>query len=283
MYGRYFSYNGETSLSYGLIIAGFEVSDEIPFAMNREILSGTLNRYRNRTNHMGTKWADVLTFQVSMIKDVCENPSQEQLAFTEDEVNAINAWLTSPDYPTLFHMYDFEDGSGNIVNYKYDYFGVFSDITPQVLNGEVFGFTMTFTTDSPFAWTQEITKTFECSDGDTISFAVNSAEKYREIYPVITITPPRVEGGTYTDIQIHNNTDGKDLTLNVLGADDTVIDCRHCKISNYSGLVSFEDLGITDVDYIYWPRLYNGQNSFDISGDCTITFKYREPRKVGAY
>ena len=28
--------------------------------------------------------------------------------FTEDEVNEINAWLTSPDYPTLFHMYDYD-------------------------------------------------------------------------------------------------------------------------------------------------------------------------------
>jgi hypothetical protein len=28
--------------------------------------------------------------------------------FTEEEVNAINAWLTSPDYPTLFHMYDYD-------------------------------------------------------------------------------------------------------------------------------------------------------------------------------
>jgi len=63
----------------------------------------------------------------------------------------------------------------------------------------------------------------------------------------------------------------------------TTLDCEHSKIYSASGSLSFEDLGITDTDYIYWPRLYNGTNSFTVSGDCVLTFEYREPRKVGAY
>lgn len=400
MYGKYFTYDNEASTDYGLMIGGFEVNDDIPFAMSRDLLKGSLNRYRNRVNHMGTQWSDVLEFTISFIKDTCQNTTQSSMVFTEDEVNAINTWLTSPDYPILFHMYDYdferdssdslilidnssdsrtfelevdangyqlvsygvEDGEieylgvrdredatknppipefvfhdgyiafvtddkdfldniqsisidrvsysnintkewlstyGNgqsyrnsymillnkqlVLNQKYDYFGLFSSVEAQVLDGEVIGFVATFTTDSPFAWTHEITQTFDCSDGDTVTFNVNSAEKYREVYPVITIRPPRIEGEVSTEIKLKNNIDGKELVLQLRPDDTTVIDCRHCKISHASETISFDDLGITDVDYIYWPRLYNGENSFTITGDCVLTFTYREPRKVGAY
>ena len=349
MYGKYFTYDNEASTDYGLMIGGFEVDNDIPFAMSRELLKGSLNRYRNRVNHMGTQWSDVLEFTISFIKDTCQNTTQSSMVFTEDEVNDINAWLTSPDYPILFHMYDFdferdssdnlllidnssdsttfdltvdatgyelvsygfedgeveyisvterEGGTGRapipqltfydgyisvnaednefiksissisvdgvtyskintrdwlstygagqshrnsymillnkslVLNQKYDYFGLFSNVEAQVLDGEVVGFTATFTTDSPFAWTQEITQTFNCSDGDTITFDVNSAEKYREVYPVITIKPPRIEGEVSTEIKLKNNIDEKELTLQLRPADTTVIDCRHCKISH---------------------------------------------------
>jgi len=44
-----------------------------------------------------------------------------------------------------------------------------------------------------------------------------------------------------------------------------------------------EDVGIGDLTYIYWPRLYYGNNSITIIGDTDISFSWREPRKVGAY
>ena len=53
MYGKYFTYDNEASTDYSLMISGFQ-QDDVPLAMNRELLKGTLNRYRNRVNHMGT-------------------------------------------------------------------------------------------------------------------------------------------------------------------------------------------------------------------------------------
>ena len=402
MYGKYFTYDNEASTDYGLMIGGFQ-RDEVPLAMNRELLKGTLNRYRNRVNHMGTQWSDILEFTVSFMKDPCNKDYQSNMIFTEDEVDAINTWLTSPDYPILFHMYDYDferDGSDNMVlidnasgdesftvtitsggystvelevvdgtidiitptivydntdeenpvqypmppipvqivfhdgymaflysdskyvgaigsvavngtnyeavkardwlstysnggsyqnsylvlankqlvlNQKYNYFGLFSNIEAETYHGDIIGLTATFTTDSPFAWTDAIVKMFDISDGDTVTFNVKSSEKYREIYPVV-----KIQGGE-SEITIRNNTDGYNLKLN-LQEGTTTIDCAHSKISNESGVISFEDLGITDTDYIYWPRLYNGENSFTVTGgDCTLTFEYREPRKVGAY
>lgn len=152
MHGTYFTYNNESSQDYNLIIAGFDAED-IPLAMSREIFSGTMNQLRNKTYHMGTNWSGVLSFTVSFMKDPCLG---SVLTFTEDEISAINAWLTSPHYPILFHMYDIvtnENEEVTVNGKKYDYFGVFNDISPTVVAGNIVGLTASFQTNSPFAWT----------------------------------------------------------------------------------------------------------------------------------
>ena len=396
MHGRFFTYDGEDSQAHSLAIAGLEQNDDVVFSLGREVFASQLNRYRNLVGHMGTRWNEVLVFNIQFIKDPCANASAANMYFTEDEVNDINTWLTSPDYPTLFHMYDYDferdssdsvilldmpddsftiaigangygaatytiengnitdmggtavDGqkippmltdfnkyngyysipcadkeylnnisgitvNGNdytnihtnswlstygtgqrlensytillntekVLNNKYDYFGVFSDVQAQVIDGNVVGFNCTFTTDSPFAWTHEI---HQVVDGSA-TFTVNSAEKYREIYPLIEITaaPDWESSATRSEVTIGNSVDGLSMTLNLRQGDTTTIDAMQSIIKDHSGLVSFTDLGISDVDYIYWPRLYHGSNTITIEGNATAILKYREPRKVGDY
>jgi len=72
------------------------------------------------------------------------------------------------------------------------------------------------------------------------------------------------------------------MELNLLQGSPTTLDSRRSIINDATGLVSFTDLGISDVDYIYWPKLYNGENTITITGGIA-TIKYREPRKVGDY
>lgn len=402
MHGKYFTYDGEDSQTHSLAIAGLEQNDDVVFSLGREVFASQLNRYRNLVGHMGTRWSDVLTFNIQFIKSPCDSGSAANMYFTEDEVNEINAWLTSPDYPTLFHMYDYDferDSSDSMIlvdgtdistvvvnasgyypvtytisdesatasidstpqydeegaeipkvnptteisvhkyngyysliindkdflnsitsitvdnveysnihtnswlstyakeggkiansytilvnteivlNNKYDYFGVFSDVQAQVIDGDVVGFNCTFTTDSPFAWTHEI---HQVVDGSA-TFTVNSAEKYREIYPLIEISPTKDDSSsTRSKVKISNSVDGGEIKLNLLQKSPTILDSRRSIIKDATGLVSFTDLGISDVDYIYWPKLYNGENTITITGG-TATIKYREPRKVGDY
>lgn len=448
MYGKYFEYNGHKSTDFGLMLGGFDVSSDVPFAMARDIYAGTLNRYRNKVNHMGTKWSNVLQFDLSFIKDVCANPNQEDLIFSEDEVNEINAWLTSPDFPLLFHMYDYDEttksdydsiyfrkdllindgesmllGDGENVlhvevvdemfvdfifksngefivsfyafhigfdedyedpiridvndryvrmifnggknkflsraiyslngtsleksesalwsyengnscrvligrelswNHKYDYFGLFSNVTPQIFQGDVIGFNATFITNSPFAWTEEKVVSHEMSgeESESITFTVNSSEWERELYPLIEIIgvdssefnyDPETheytgDASARETITISNNNDcvisyryegatgypvaetPRSLTVKVPHS-PVYIDCENGRIydivSTVSGginrILGFEDLGLQDVSHIYWPRLFNGENNWTITGNCKIKIKYREPRKVGAY
>ena len=343
MYGNYFFYNGQTSQDYGLMIGGYNLDTDVPLGMNREILRGSMNRYRITPNHMGTAYQEPLVFTISMVKDQCS--SADEYVFTEDEVDAIVSWLTEPQYPTLFHMYDEEPD----VYKKYDYFGLFSDIQTITNNEEVIGFTMTFTTNSPYAWGPEKTFTYTYSPDNEVfeessipvpvepipwdddipiksvkaasatpdeyiprvfTINVDTSERNSPVWPIITIEPnidASSPGGNVVrssssvsniriPIIILNLRDGnpyeveypeypKALQLYLTKFKHT-IDCRRTMITGPEGLADFEDImepGIIDYYGIYWPRLYHGENKLVIMGPATITFTFREPRKVGAY
>lgn len=278
MFGKYFVYDNHSSEEYGLITVSFEQNTEIPMGLTREILKGGTNRFRTSPNHMGTSYSDVLVYDITLSKDSSKHNNQKDLYFTEDEVDEINSWLTSPDYPTLFHMYDYEEE----VYKKYDYFGIFTDVQTECVAGYIVGLTFTLTTNSPYAFSNTIKKEFECSGETNIIIDIKTSERKREIYPVIVINPTGTTSGR-ENITIKNVTDNnRTLSLNLL-KEPVTIDCAKSRIYDSVGLLSFEDLGVSDIDYLYWLKLYHGTNSLVVIGNATITFEYREPRKVGAY
>lgn len=333
MSNEYFTYNGHSSSDYNLVIGGLDINNSIPLGMDRNILAGTMNRYRNSPNHMGTQYSGVLVLSISMVKDPCISPNQADMIFTEDEVNEITTWLTSPDYPMLFHMYNSsgidENDQPIYTNNKYDYFGLFSSVELQTIDDQVIGFTMTFTTNAPYAWTEEIKiiassrepEEGEEDTGTAIEFTVNTADPYREIYPLIKVTGVSTdefdydeETGEYTGsasareiVTITNNNDNsveykyssggyiaevtpRSITLEVPHM-PVYIDSNKARIYDLvdvasrgmSHILNFEDLGLEDVSYIYWPRIFNGSNHWTITGNCDVEIIYREPRKVGGY
>ena len=168
MYGKYFTYNGHSSEEFGLIIGGTDSLTDIPLAMSRQVNVGTLGKYRNKVNTMGTTWDSVLSFSIPLMKDPCTYTVQEDMFFTEDEIAEINAWLTSPNYPVLFHMYDTETtGSGTeVVSGKvYDYFGLVTDVVAESVSEKIMYLTIMFETNSPFAWSEEIIQEFSIVNG----------------------------------------------------------------------------------------------------------------------
>lgn len=280
MYGNYFYYNGATSEDYDLMVGGFNLDSDVPLAMNREILRGTMNRYRIIPNHMGTAYQEPLVFTIQMVKSQCSD--SDRYIFTEDEVDEIVSWLTAPQYPTLFHMYADEPDIYN----KYDYFGLFSDVQTQTTPDGVIGFTMTFTTNAPYAWGPEQTFPYSSSTSGstTLTIPVNTSERNLPIWPTIVITPNINAStvGTRVPVTIRSEEDARQMDLKLTKLRH-VIDCRRAMITGPNGLIHFTDLGISDVGDMYWLRLYNGNNRVTISGEAEITISFREPRKVGAY
>lgn len=251
------------------MLASFDEIDEYASGMERDIQRGDMNRYRFKPNHFGTVYSNVLEFDVTFIKDICNG---SDLAFTRTEYRAIVDWLTEPEYPSLYHMTDYDE---EWADEEEDYFGVFSNIQNHAF-GEVIGITATFSCDSPFAWSHEKTLTFEGIDAQ--EFTVDADIEYT--YPKIEIIPHATD-----DITIKNRTEEREITLTPLAINDKiVIDCEKYTITDYLGRnIYLSELGIYDPSFLYWPRLLKGANRIDTEGDATITFTYREARKVGAY
>ena len=265
------------------MLGGFSADVEVPLGLTREVLKGTINKQRTSPNFMGVTYSDVLVFTISVVKDPCSELIEDgEYIFTEDEVDDIASWLTSPNYPQLFHMYDYEPE----VFKKYDYYAVCSDIQP-LLNGEdIIGLTATFISNSPYAWTEEKTITYSGNSRDvtTINVDIKSSERNAPIFPIITIEPHgNAELVNHrVPITIKNSIDNKTITFNLQKL-KTIVDCQKAMVYGTNRMFTFDDIGISDVGDIYWFRLYNGRNRISISGEADITIKYREPRKVGAY
>ena len=279
-YGNSFQYNGKSSSDFNLMIAGFEVMD-IPLNLKRTTSASSINRYRHRANMYGIVYDSVLSFTVQLIKNPCKIQviDSNDLKFTRSEIREITAWLTSPLSPRLFHMTDFESADGQQEE-EYDYFGVFTDVVAS--DNAIHCLECTFECTTPYALSSEQTVVIEEGEG----IVTNNSDEYEDyVYPTIIIEPTATEIGSYS-ITITNETDGgKSITLKNMKRNDTVtIDCEKMTIKNRSGsLISFDDIDIDVLDYIYWFRLLHGDNKILVSGDATITFVFRYPVKVGAY
>lgn len=217
--------------------------------------------------------------------------SQQDYIFTEDQLDEITSWLTGPNYPTLFHMYDYEPD----VYSKYDYYAICSDVQAQSIGGDIFGLTATFITNSPYAWTEKQTEVYNSNaTAQTSTLNIRSSEYESATYPIIKITPKlsaTTDANGRVSVSIKNARDNKEMTVSVLKQDanedlvTTTIDCQKAMITDNAtnGLISFDDLGISDVGDIYWFKLYNGDNNITYKGQASIRIEYRLPRKVGVY
>lgn len=273
-YGTSFEYNGKSSDDFGIILASIGENDEFAMGLNRDVIRGSLNKCRSQVNHIGTKYSDVLSFPFSIIKNPCSHDGQEEMLFTRSEVRQINAWLTSPEFPKLLH---FNDSDEYIA-----YFAIITDVTDGAIGDKVYSLTYTVTCDSPYGYSDLITKTVENSSStSSTSFVVSntSDDLVNPVYPTITITPHSTG-----IISIQSNTDsGKILTITAKKELDITINTRLQMFYDSVGLLDFEDIGLSDESDIYIPCLLQGDNNFTVTGDCAVTFSYRCPRKVGAF
>ena len=244
-YGDSFQYNGKSSSDFNLMIAGFEVMD-IPLNLKRTTSASSINRYRHRANMYGIVYDSVLSFTVQLIKNPCkiQVTDSNDLKFTRSEIREITDVVASDN---AIHCLE-----------------------------------CTFECTTPYALSSEQTVVIEQGEG----IVTNNSDEYEDyVYPTIIIEPTATEIGSYS-ITITNETDGgKSITLKNMKRNDTVtMDCEKMTIKNRSGsLISFDDIDIDALDYIYWFRLLHGDNKILVSGDATITFVFRYPVKVGAY
>lgn len=76
--------------------------------------------------------------------------------------------------------------------------------------------------------------------------------------------------------------EGGFMFMNVKENLDIVIDCQRLQIIDSIGrMITYDELGISNADCMYWFRLINGNNSILLYGNADFTITHRESRKVG--
>ena len=274
VYGKNFEFNGKSSSDFGIMLSGFEEISSISLGLDREINRGESNVYRPRQYHFGATYAYPLESELSVIKNIEED--QNDMIFSRNDIRSIAAWLTSPLYPLLFHMTDYEFDA--YLEEPIDYYVTFSSIENVVVNGGIVGLTIKATCDCPFGYSQEFSKEIPANSGITIT---NTSDNYDGlIYPIIKINP--TDNGQIT---ISNDTEQKSITFKSKGANNAIfIDCQRLEIKDsIDSLIPLSDLGVSNPADIYFPRLLHGQNKISVKGNAKVTLTYREYRKVGAY
>lgn len=278
--GESFDFNGHNSKDFNLIFGSDDgMIDEIPMGLARDVSHSDITKYRLVPNHTGAKYSEVLEFEIELMKDPCKFSSQRELKFTRSEIGEINAWLTSPRFPKLFHVNDFEN---DIKDDSYvDYFVTFSECSGNAY-GDIYSLKYTVTCNAPFGFSSEYTHTLSCSSTTiptTIIINNTNDEQEEDIFPVFIIEPKQTGR-----ITIENKTQGESISFEAYRDNTVTIDSNKLKISDYTGkLISLEDLGLVDLGSLYWPSLSYGRNEIVLTGNAEMIIKYREIRKVGAY
>lgn len=310
-----FEFNGHTSDEYGLIVTRIEENDTL---VNRSLQLGEKNKYRPRENQFGTLYSDNYSFKMGVMRNPCRNKNvvpelkngilkydptytpyldngiikfpmnytadikngiiipNDSDYLTSNNIRIINAWLTSPQYPKLLKFIGDDYFSEEI-----EFFATITEVSTEHASLP-YELTYTVTCDSQWGYTPLILCKITSSSTLTREYSIqNNSDCWEDyVYPTIKVSPK-----SHGIITIKNKTDNdRTMKINALKSDDFYIDCRNLKIYDITkSIVSFEDLGIEDIDDIYWPRLAYGENIFEFTGDATFEISYREPRKVGAF
>ena len=265
-----FKFNGRVCDEFGIIATKIE---DVTSGMSREIIKGSKTKYRAVSHHWGTKYNEDLAFNLHIMKDIC-NTKQTDMRFTSSDIRAINAWLTSPQYPQSFKIFN------DYYEEDIEYFAIINEITVDD-DGYVYELIFSVECNAPFGWSPEYKHEITSTSASLKTLNIhNTSDEYESyVYPKIEIMP--TAHGTIT---ITSVTDERTLSFSALKNNKIIIDSEKRKFLDSTGvLLTFEDIGIEDVDQIYFPKLHYGKNELQFKGDAEIVLTYKEPRKVGVF
>lgn len=267
-----FSYDGEKLSDYGCMVTGVVTS----FAESVPVSTAlSLETIRNRTDYhnkiINMDYDGVITATFDICKNPCLFDTQEKMSFTDGEVSHYMRWLHRESYYKFKPIYD-------NANYSDVYFyGTFTSISEIIVGGNIIGFTLTFTSNSPFGYVddKEYNVTVKEANGQFVFY--DDSDKIGYLYPYYF----QVECLASGKLRISNDRDTKATVIeNCVSGEIITMDCLNKVIQSsevHSRLYN-------DFNYNY-PRIQNSydnrKNVFTTSLPCNITIRYAPTRKAG--
>ena len=277
-----FIFNGINSEDFNVAIAWIDSEPDVSTnGLNKEIHKSEKNKIKIKDNIYGTNNKEPIIFNFSIVR-------LNDMEITRPESIRINQWLTSSPLPQLLKFNDCD-------SYMLHYYAICTQIVDIVIGGKLVGKELTFETNSPYAFMNKVSKSFDIVN--TQEFYINNTSDTYDgyYYPTITITT------TSNSIVIENITDEKSVTLDMSkiiadGNGDKIIkiDCMNMTITDVNDrLIYMNDIG-WNSDYksyvssngsymsnIYWLRLLNGLNELKVTGSCNFKIECEFPSKAG--
>ena len=267
-----FSYHEEKLSDYGCIVASINTDFQNSVQLGSTIQFDTIKTHQNYTNNIiNAKYDDVITATFDICKNPCFHKTDREMVFSDGEISHFMRWLNQKKYHKFKPIY-------KSASYSDLYFyGTFTSISAIVISEKVIGFTLTFTSSSPFGYVddKEYSVSLNTAQGQFSFF--DDSDEIGSLYPYF--------------FQIQCLSDGKLILENDRDTNNTVIDnCVENEIITMdcgNKIIQSSKLHPTlynDFNY-YYPRfindLENRRNLFTVSIPCNITIKYAPIRKAG--
>ena len=251
-------FDGVKLSDQGFMIASFDNNDTINAGSNIEF-----THTFNGENWLKTdaKYSEQLTFNFSIIKNPCE--LDYKAYFTREDIGFVMRWFVRKEY-CLFHP--LEDGHENL------YYNCVFKATERMANGQVIGFDLEGTCDTPFGY------------GEEISINLYNSSSTQQLYDSsdeIGSTIPYIEATCINDGNIEiQNCDTQKTTI-----------VKNCKanevITFYPNFQITSNIDRTDLAKSFNYYFFEFGNTLDNRvtdvnvTNCNLILKYRQKRKGG--
>ena len=300
MYLVDFIFDGLRLSNFGCMVGSAVTGNSDSLEMGSVIeLETAINRGSYISEIYDANYPNVYTTTFDIFKKPCGGGFGD--VFEDKEISWFMRWLNRKEYKKFIPIFD--TPKDFYMNY---FMGTFTDCKAINIQGQVYGFTLTFTSNSPFAYLDYKPITFDI---------LNKGESFKIVNPY-TKEQSTLTGGTFTiydeseelgavypksfvvkmtetfseptkTLIIKNDRDKSNRYTEVKGCivgEEITFDCIH-KIIHTSVNAHLKTL-YNDFNYVY-PRLtndfYERSNKFHVTINGTVTIDYNPIRKVGAF
>lgn len=291
MYLVDFIYDGLRLSNFGCMVGSAVTSNNESIEMGSVVnLETVINHGSYKSEIVNADYPDVYTVTFDIFKKPCGGGYKD--VFEDKEITYFMRWLNRKEYKKFVPIYDNAKDF-----YRIFYMGTFTDCKAINIQGQIYGFTLTFTSNSPFAYLDYKPNTFKATTPDGTFYITNprtgesttvsnytfsiydESEELGAVYPNSFTIKCKSAG----DLIILNSMDRSHERYtkisNCVEGEIITLDCIHKVITSpgHSKLYN-------DFNYVF-PRLRNEfkdwVNTFHISLPFEVTIDYNPIRKVG--
>lgn len=232
--------------------------------------SNVKNNHSSIHAKTASSYENVYTTTFQIMKNDCNNEVNKY--FTYDEVRNIYKWLNRHEY------HKFKPLPNDEQFFDVYYYGSFN-IVEILINGRVAGFTLTFTSNAPYGFGEEICFQIVTSEeNESFSLYGDSDETNSVIYPKVQIkclaegTLEITNQTTKSHICVENCAVDEMITMDGVHKIITTNNEAHTTLPNDFNY-EYLDIAVGEDDAL--------ENIYEVSIPCEITITYSPIRKAG--